>query len=362
MDALEEALHQAVPAALYDGKTAQRQLVYVRAIDNMVELVGHERIAPDQLAPTGQTAMQAWGRKDVDGWRLIFDAPPPPELAALLPRPARYGRWIDRFGLGKSLIALGLLSAAVVGVALKLPEWLGPHIPPSVENRIAQALVGDLSPRFCQGTGGQAALDRLVARVNAGQKPVSVHVIHMPMVNAVTLPGGSILIFDQLLKDANSSDEVAGVIGHEIGHVRHHDVMTSLVRELGLSTVMMAAGGYGGSITRGVLSSSYSRDAESAADGYAMTAMKGGNVSPQGVADFFTRMAKEEGSMGKAGDALNYVSTHPGSGERARRFAASRDPHAHYVPALDKGGWDALADICFNDPKQRSANNYDLLL
>lgn len=48
------------------------------------------------------------------------------------------------------------------------------------------------------------------------------------MVNAVTLPGGRIVIFSGLLKAATSPDEVAGALGHELGHVRHHDAVHRL--------------------------------------------------------------------------------------------------------------------------------------
>ena len=40
------------------------------------------------------------------------------------------------------------------------------------------------------------------------------------MVNAVALPGGRIILFQGLIDKAKSADEVAGVLAHELGHLR----------------------------------------------------------------------------------------------------------------------------------------------
>nr|WP_244309783.1 M48 family metalloprotease [Sphingobium fuliginis] len=45
-----------------------------------------------------------------------------------------------------------------------------------------------------------------------------------------------------MVQQAKSADEVAGVLGHELGHVRHRDTMTGLIRQLGLSVVLGGAG------------------------------------------------------------------------------------------------------------------------
>ncbi|WP_341873239.1 M48 family metalloprotease [Sphingobium fuliginis] len=56
------------------------------------------------------------------------------------------------------------------------------------------------------------------------------------------MAGGRIILFDGLVQQAKSADEVAGVLGHELGHVRHRDTMTGLIRQLGLSVVLGGAG------------------------------------------------------------------------------------------------------------------------
>ena len=99
-------------------------------------------------------------------------------------------------------------------------------------------MVGDFGGRFCNGPGGQAALDALVRKIDQGKPAVRVHVANIGMVNAVALPGGNIVLFRGLLQEAKSPDEIAGVLGHEIGHVRKRHVVRALMRQAGLSVLL----------------------------------------------------------------------------------------------------------------------------
>ena len=57
----------------------------------------------------------------------------------------------------------------------------------------------------------------------AGVGKVQVDLVDLPEANAVTLPGGRILVARKLVAFARSEDEVAGVVAHEIGHVISRD-------------------------------------------------------------------------------------------------------------------------------------------
>jgi predicted Zn-dependent protease len=48
-------------------------------------------------------------------------------------------------------------------------------------------------------------------------------VLASPVPNAFALPGGRIYLLNGLLQKAESADEIAGVIAHEMGHVSHRD-------------------------------------------------------------------------------------------------------------------------------------------
>ncbi|HVL30093.1 MAG TPA: hypothetical protein VM326_05185, partial [Sphingomicrobium sp.] len=49
-------------------------------------------------------------RADRPGWRLLIEKPVDQEIAALVPRPSRYGGWIDRVGLWRASAAFAILA------------------------------------------------------------------------------------------------------------------------------------------------------------------------------------------------------------------------------------------------------------
>ena len=53
--------------------------------------------------------------------------------------------------------------------------------------------------------------------------------------NAFALPGGKVFVLNALLEKADSPDEIAGVLAHELGHLKHHDNMRGLIYNGGTS-------------------------------------------------------------------------------------------------------------------------------
>ncbi|RJG53730.1 peptidase [Sphingobium terrigena] len=291
----------------------------------------------------------AFGHRAMPGWRMGFAGQAPAEIAAHLPRVERYGRWIDRFGFWPAAGVFTVIAALVVWGAAEAPAVIAPLIPQSWENRMGDAMVGDFGGRFCHTQAGDAALRALVAQVDPKGEARDVAIANIPLVNAVTLPGGRIILFDGLVQQAGSPDEVAGILGHELGHVRHRDTVAGLVRQLGLSVVLGGFGGSSGGYLNSVLALSYGRDAEAAADGVAIEQMRQAAISPARTADFFTRMGGK-GEATREGQAMTWLSSHPLSSERRKRFAAAIEPGARYRPALDAAQWRALRASCAADP------------
>ena len=347
----------------YDGESAVRRTpeMVVRA-DGFVLVedgVSGEPIGWNQLVAQGVTRGEAvYGLKDRPGWRIGLAGEIPPAIADRLPREARYGGVIDRWGLGRASLAFGVVAAAVVAVVASAPRWIAPYVPPSFEQKLGDAMVGDFGGRFCNGPGGQAALDKLTRALNRDGVPLKVRVAKMRMVNAVALPGGNIVIFDQLLRDAKSPDEAAGVLGHEIGHVANRDVLQALLRQTGLSVVMGGMSGNVGGYANALLAATYSREAEQAADIYSIAAMDRAAISPAATAGFFQRLSVIDKKLGEASVALNYLSTHPLSADREKQFASSAKPGRSYQPALTRDEWEALVDICRNDPDVREDSRW----
>ncbi|WP_246623710.1 M48 family metallopeptidase [Sphingomonas colocasiae] len=345
-----------VPVWHYDGVTARRRHPLLvtdaagfRLIEDEVESgpFGWDAL----VAQAGAANERVYGLKSQPGWRIGFTGGVPAEIDVLLPHPERYGRLIDRFGLVRASAVLAVIAGFVVFIGVTAPGWIAPYVPSSWEKRLGDAMVGDFGGRFCKGAGGQQALDALARQLDHGGDPIEVRVANIKMVNAVALPGGKVVIFRELLSDAKSPDEVAGVLGHEIGHVRNRDVMAALLRQMGLSVLLGGFSGDVGGTFNALLSATYSREAEANADNYAISALSRAGISPAATAGFFARLARDEAKLGPARAALGYMSSHPLSESRERKFKAGVAASARYRPALDAAQWRALSDICKNDPE-----------
>jgi hypothetical protein len=223
-----------------------------------IELVDADALTHAGSRPDAET----YGCAGRPGWRLGIAPPLSADLIEVLPRRQVYGGIIDRFGLPRALLAGVALSAAFLFVGYSSPAWLAPLIPRSVEDKVGDALVGDFGHQFCDGAGGQAALDKMTAALSLRPEALNVRVVNVKMVNAAALPGGNIVIFRELITEADGPDEVAGVLGHEIAHVEERHVTEGMIRQLGFGMIVALFGGSTGANLDALLAAGYSRAAE----------------------------------------------------------------------------------------------------
>jgi Zn-dependent protease with chaperone function len=135
--------------------------------------------------------------------------------------------------------------------------------------------------------------------------------------NAMALPGGTILITDALVTEFGDDDVIAAVLGHELGHVLEDHGLTQLYRSLGIYVLVALIAGDTGPILEDILleggvimSLSFSREHEAAADQFGLRLSKQTGYDPAGLITFFEALpdaAQTESTWG---------STHPASGER----------------------------------------------
>ncbi|MBO9412199.1 MULTISPECIES: M48 family metallopeptidase [unclassified Ruegeria] len=135
--------------------------------------------------------------------------------------------------------------------------------------------------------------------------------------NAFALPNGTIVVTDELVK-LISVDAMAGVLGHEIGHVAEQHGLTQLYRSLGTFVLIGMMAGDTGPILEEVLlegnlilSLSYSRQHELSADRYGVDLAARSGFDPNGLSEFFDILETEFGDHG-----TDWFSTHPGFQER----------------------------------------------
>ena len=346
MSAPSEAV---IDGRLYDGVTAHPHAVQAAVKGHTLELTNDsgwtERVEASTLKRMDSTAHDLRLRRtDRPGWRLVLPAGAELELAELLGRHERYGRWIDRIGLVPTLVVGAIITAAVVGGGYIAPAVIAPRVPMSWERNVGGAMVGDFGSLRCRDARGQQALDALVERVapgaTRGPDPIKVAALDVPTFNAAALPGGYIVIFKPAITETDS-DALAGVVAHEVAHVRRRHVTEALIRELGIGALIRLFAGELGANAEQLVSLSYTRANEARADADAIQMLRRAQISPRPIAALFRRLGKESPAF-----SAEFLQSHPLTGKRAVNFEAAFDPHATYRPALSRAQADALFDIC----------------
>lgn len=340
-------------ATLYDGTSAYPHRVTVTAEGALLRLEtdGGHRLEVDaaQLTRDGEGGDLRFGRRDQPGWRLRLDEPPSPELKALLPREARYGAWIDRVGLVRAAVGLAVIAVVVLFVGYSSPAWLAPHVPQSWERNLGTTLVGDFGENRCRGAAGQQALEQLAERVSPGvtrgPEAISFAALDIDMVNAAALPGRHVIFFDGMIQQARGPDELAGVMAHEIAHVRRRHVTEALIRELGIGALIrLFAGGVGANAEQ-LVSLSFTREHEAEADADALAMLRAAGIDPRPTGAMFRRLGGGD-DKARPEFRVEWLESHPHSAGRAERFARAHAPGATYRPALDKPQMQALRSFC----------------
>jgi predicted Zn-dependent protease len=246
----------------------------------------------------------------------------------------------------RPLVALGAGFIAAVAIAAvlidRLPSLLTPFVPHRLERAWSDQFEAAVlsSVPVCQGAAGSAAMHDLFARLATAaglSSPPPIEVLDGSLVNAFTLPDGRVVVLRGLIDESQDSDELAGVLAHELGHVVHRDPTREMLRRLELDMTARSLG-WGGGVASTITALSYGRSAEAAADASAIDTLHAAGLRADGLSRFFTML---QAKLGDAGDPA-FLSDHPTTADRAARL---RQPPtgAH---ALTDPAWHAVRQMC----------------
>lgn len=214
------------------------------------------------------------------------------------------------------LVLLGgcllILVTVYVGLGLAV-DLLVPQITPDMEARFS----GYFSALRPEGEVKDEASKSLQQLADSIQQQcvtlpygLNVEVVEDQVVNALALPGGNIIILSGLLEAAESENELAFVLAHEMGHFVNRDHLTSLGRGLVFAVLSSVVFGSDSSIGQRVGEMSelgFSRQHEAMADAFALQTVNCYYGHVAGSTSFF----EHTGEMDEGRFAGHYLSSHP---------------------------------------------------
>ena len=364
-----------VDALYFDGRSAQRWQVFVSLDVQSRRFIIHDRSGAEVDIWPLETLRRLHDDAG-DGLVLCSGAVDPSEARIVLSNsrgiaaikvacPNLNKTTVTGRTWGKIVVLLGASATAVAlmifFIVPALAGRLALFIPTEKETRVGSAVLRQIERLLsneeagdwrCTNPKGQAALEQMAQALQHGQEfpyAIRVGVVDHEMINAFALPGGHIIVMRGLIEMAETPEQLAAVIAHELGHVAQRDPIEQALRAAGtaglLSLVLGDATG-GAVLTlvgKHLISAKNSRDVEARADDFALAQMAKAGVSPEALAEFFELLLQE---MGDPAFDMGWISSHPPSVARAAHARAAVQTARNYNKSVSSEEWQAIQQIC----------------
>ena len=271
---------------------------------------------------------------------------------------------MSRLALGIAFSALSVVLACSINPVSRRPEFV-------VMSRDAERRLGEQEARKVEQELGIVRREDLAAYVEKVGVQLAEHsprqdveyrflVVDSDMINAFALPSGHVYVTRGLLARLNSEDELANVIGHEIGHVaaRHTVQRVTRAAPLAVATGIPAAAvglvlprlgrgiGTVGQFAGSLALAPYSRSQESESDRLGQEMAAAAGWDPQGLPAFMHTLQREEELSGASGPP-SFLRTHPLTEDRVKlgkAYAKKLERAATDGPAGSHAGFLARLD------------------
>jgi len=273
----------------------------------------------------------------------------PPQPSGHLLHRMESQRW--RYLLGLFLLVLGLTGSALYWGLPWVADKSVRFVPLAWEQAIGAGVMSTLDHTAMDETqlsearqaDIRAAFDNLLAKQPPPDFDFRLHFRSSNLLgaNALALPGGHVIVTDDLVELADNMDEIAGVLAHELGHVHHRHGMRNLARASSFSFVLLLTLADATSLINDLAASgvffmqmSYSRTFEYEADRHSVTLMHAAGRNPLALAHMLERLEahhrpKRKPSQNPSADGQNpsdtlprWLSTHPPTPERIHTIRA----------------------------------------
>jgi len=188
---------------------------------------------------------------------------------------------------------------------------------------------------------------------------LKIYILSTEKINALALPGGNIIIFEGLLKIADSPEELAGVLAHEAQHIFFKHSTRGILRNLASGLLMNLVLGDANTVMKIAINIAgnlntlgFSRKMETEADIKGLEMMLDAKINPQGMLSIFKKLMKEELKLVKNKkntskyfyEIFSYMSTHPSAKSRLNKLEAliANNSEKLLIPLYPNSNWNEI--------------------
>jgi beta-barrel assembly-enhancing protease len=320
-----------------------------------------EDVLADSLAVavTGfneDTLQLSWERQGHT--HAVTVADPAAHRALLEHAPANFARRLEgghsrmQYHRRKWNTVIGILAGLLLLVGIgwwqseAITQWIANRVSMETEIGIGDRALAQLEAEhtLTQEGPAAAAIAGIGSRLTKGSRyQYRWYVSDDREVNAYALPGGIVVVNAGMIEEADSAEELAGVLAHEVQHIEHRHTLQQMIHTAGWAAVLAVALGDVSAITAIVIHQlgnlRNSRELEAQADTEGMKALAKAGIPLDGMAKLFRKLQKQQERRGGEGIAL--LSSHPATEERiagleqlARTLACDCRPLAVDWPAV----------------------------
>ena len=153
--------------------------------------------------------------------------------------------------------------------------------------------------------------------------PVQVTVVKEKELNAFAIPGGNIVVFDEIIQKMNNAGQLAALLAHESAHIEKRHSLRNMFRVFSRRIFLMMIIGNDSGISSFLASQvdnlknlEYSRSLETEADSYGISLLRENHINPTGMKQLMELL--ESATKGK--EPSEFLNTHPVFRDRIRNI------------------------------------------
>jgi predicted Zn-dependent protease len=227
------------------------------------------------------------------------------------------------------IIVSMFLAAVILGILLfnLLINGLIGIIPPGLEQKLG-AVIAPVYEEQAVDSPQQKTLnqllDRLESKLPSQQRENNQYqVLYIPedTVNAIAIPGNKVIIYQGLLKEVSSENELMMILGHELGHFAHRDHLRGLgnvlVLRITISYFLGDASIFNSIIAtsiKAISQAQYSQKQEQQADRFGLLLLDKTYDRVAGSTDFFNKLSKKQKNN------FDFLASHPAPAKRVKEI------------------------------------------